>query len=327
MSEHSIPVHKLNPMKHFRILFLGLIVFCSCKSVTNAQTSEKMATQKDLIFSLNAYSFSDLMLAKDSRDKEQMYSLFNLLEWCKSKNIKGFDATGYFFPSYPEVPSDDYIKKLKDKAAELDITITGTGIRNNFASPDPKIRAEGVALAKKWIVVASKLGAPVLRCFAGDIPEGYENNWNAPAGWMIECYKELIPFAEKYNVKIGIQNHGDMLQTADQCLYVLNGVNSKWAGIIVDTGNFTTKNPYNDIERLVPYAVNWQVKEFVDGYGGTIKTDYLKLIKIIKDGGYKGFVPVETLKVKGDPYDPFQRVSDMLNQLNEALNQSYTNKK
>lgn len=163
------------------------------------------------------------------------------------------------------------------------------------------------------------MGAPVLRCFAGEIPEGYKDNWEEPAAWMVDCYRELLPLAEQYNVKIGIQNHGDMLQTAGPCLYILEELNSSWAGIIIDTGNFTTEDPYKDIERLVPYAVNWQVKEFIDGYGGETRTDYGKLIRIITEGGYKGFVPVETLKVRGKPYDPFRRVGQMLDQLNAQM--------
>lgn len=119
------------------------------------------------------------------------------------------------------MPSDEYIAKFKTRASELGIHISGTGIRNNFASPDTAVRAAGVALAKEWIVVASKLGAPVLRLFAGAFPKGYEDNWEIPAGWMIECYRELLPYAEQYGVKLGIQNHGDMLQTAEQCLYIL----------------------------------------------------------------------------------------------------------
>ena len=298
---------------------VSLCLLYSCNEKEESMlTEEPVNQQREIIFSLNAYSFSDLLSAKDSRDNEQVYSLFNLLDWCASQDIEGLDPTGYFFPTYPEVPSDEYLKKFKDRADELGITITGTGIRNNFASPDPKIREEGVELAKKWIVTASKLDAPVLRVFAGEIPEGYEDNWEEPAQWMIDSYKKLIPYAEKYGVKIGIQNHGGMLQTAEQCLYVLKKVDSEWAGIIVDTGNFTSEDPYKDIEALVPYAVNWQVKEFTDGYGGSTRTDYLKLVKIIKDEGYEGFVPIETLKVRGEFYDPFQRVKDMLTKLKNA---------
>ena len=68
---------------------------------------------------------------------------------------------------------------------------------------------------------------------------------------MIECYRECAIYGEKYGVKVGIQNHGDMLQTAEQCIYVLKGVDSKWVGLIVDTGNFKTSDPYKDIVEVV----------------------------------------------------------------------------
>ena len=261
-------------------------------SITNVH-AQKKEKQLPLVASLNAYSFSDVLSAKDARDKQQVYTLFNLLDWCAGKKVKALDPTAYFFPTYPEVPSDEYLKQFKDRAAALGIAISGTGIRNDFASPDPKVRAAGVELAKKWIVAASKIGAPVVRLFSGEIPKGYENRWKEVADWMIECYKECAAYGEQYGVKIGIQNHGDMLQTAEQCMYVIKGVNSKWAGLIVDTGNFKTADPYKDIAEVVPYAINWQVKESPLGIGGKEKTDYVKLVQIIKDGGYKGYISFE----------------------------------
>ncbi len=310
----------MNLSKKSLIGFILLILTSS----SNCSFGQK-ENHQDIIPALNAYSFSDLLSAKDYRDKQQVYTLFNLLDWCDSQGIKALDPTGYFFPTYPEAPSDEYLEKFKSRASELGIVISGTGIRNNFSSPDPKIRAEGVELAKKWIVVASKIGAPVLRVFAGAIPPGYENDWKTPAQWMIDCYKELIPTAEQYGVKIGIQNHGEMLKTAEECLYVLKAVNSKWAGIIVDTGNFKTEDPYKDIAAVVPYAINWQIKESPLGIGGKEKTDYVKLIQIIKDGGYKGYLPVETLLVRGVPYDPFALVPEMINELQQAIRVVYEN--
>ena len=285
--------------------------------------SQKKKKQLPLVATLNAYSFSDLMSAKDARDKQQVYTLFNLLDWCASKKIKALDPTAYFFPTYPEVPSDEYLTKFKNKAAELGVVITGTGIRNDFASPDSNVRRMGIELAKKWIVAASKMGAPVVRLFSGEIPKGYENRWKEVADWMIVCYKECAAYGEKYGVKIGIQNHGDMLQTAEQCLYILNSVNSQWAGLIVDTGNFKTADPYKDIAIVVPYAVNWQIKESAFGIGNSVPTDYNKLIRIIKDGGYKGYLPVETLLVRGKSYDPFALVPEMLNELDKAIIAAY----
>ncbi|CAN5816151.1 hypothetical protein BH11BAC3_BH11BAC3_16790 [soil metagenome] len=304
-------------IKRLTLFFAAIVLF----SMT--VTAQKNKKDYPLIPSLNAYSFSDLLVAKDARDKQQVYTLFNLLDWCAAQKIKGLDPTAYFFPTYPAVPTDEYLKKFKNRAAALGITLTGTGIRNDFANPDPKVRAAGVQLAKDWIVAASKMGIPVVRLFSGEIPKGYENKWKEVADWMIESYKECAAFGEKYGVKIGIQNHGDMLQTAKQCLYVLNGVNSKWAGLIVDTGNFRTEDPYKDIAAVVPYAINWQVKESPLGIGGKEKTDYVKLMRIIKDGGYKGYIPVETLLVRGVPYDPFALVPQMLSEMNSAVKEVY----
>jgi sugar phosphate isomerase/epimerase len=288
-----------------------------------AQGTTYKNTQEKLILSVNAYSFSDLLSARDKSNNEQIYALFNLLDWCASKNIKAIDITGYFFPTYPKVPSDEYIEKLRDRAIQLGIAISGTGIRNNFASPDPSERAAGIALAKEWIVVASKLHAPVIRLFAGEIPAGYEQKWDEVAGWMIECFKECAEYGKQYGVKIGIQNHGDMLQTAGQCLKVLKAIDSDWAGLIIDTGSFKTSDPYKDIDLTTPYAINWQVKESPFGIGNKERTDFARLIKIIKTQGYEGYLPVETLLVKGRTYDPFVLVAEMLDELKAAIDKEY----
>jgi len=292
---------------------LSIILVFSC-----TPRHEENSCTDQIILSVNAYSFADLLSARDTKNNEQVYSLFNLLDWCASKNIKAIDPTGYFFPTYPEVPSDEYIAQLKARASELGIAFSGTGIRNNFASPDSTVRAEGVELAKKWIVVASKLGAPVIRLFAGEIPAGYEDKWDEVAGWMVKCYKECAIYGEQYNVKIGIQNHGDMIQTADQCLKVLKAVDSKWVGLIVDTGSFKTADPYADIEAVTPYAINWQIKDSPFSPDNEVRTDYNRLIEILYRKGYHGYLPVETLAVKGWHYDPFALVSGMLSKLDSA---------
>ena len=92
--------------------------------------------------------------------------------------------------------------------------------------------------------------------------------------------------------------------------------------MILDTGNFKTADPYKDIAEMVPYAINWQVKESVFEIGSTIKTDYKKLMKIIIDGGYKGYLPVETLLVRGQIYDPFNKVPDMLKEIEKAMKEA-----
>jgi sugar phosphate isomerase/epimerase len=313
----------------FSLIFLFIVAFHfmegnAQEAKTNSPGNKK--PESHIKLALNAYSFNDVLLAKATPDKPA-FTLFDLLDWCAAQNIEGVDVTGYYFPTYPEVPSDEYIYELKRKAFRLGIEITGTGIRNNFASPDPAVRKADVERAKQWIIVAEKLGAPVIRLFAGEIPKGYENKWDEAAAWMIECFKECAAFGEKHGVIIGIQNHGDMIQTADQCIKVVKAVNSKWAGIILDTGNFKVADPYADIETTIPYAVNWQMKESVLGNKSEVRTDFLRIMKSIKKSGYRGYLPIETLKLAGreKPYDPFVLVPQMMKELIAAKNAVFNN--
>ena len=309
--------YKLPKSIIFGLFFSGTIF-----SIAFGQETKKMP-DTHIKLALNAYSFNDLLIGKGQPDNKPTLTLPELLDWCAVQNIEAIDVTGYYFPGYPGVPSDEYIYELKRKAFKLGIDISGTGIKNNFASPDPAVRKADVERAKQWIIVAEKLGAPVLRLFAGEIPKGYENKWDEVAGWMIECYKECAVFGAQHGVIIGIQNHGDMLQTADQCIKVVKAVNSKWSGIILDTGNFKVKDPYTDIEAVIPYTTNWQVKESVFELGNPIKTDIPRLIKIIKKSGYRGYIPIETLAVKGVPYDPYKLVPALLKDLKTEMDKQF----
>lgn len=310
-----------NPVDRQKSVFLlgfALIILWNLSAIDSfAQKSKSEKPQTHIKLALNAFSFNDLLLAKATPEKPA-FTLPDLLDWCALQNIEAIDVTGYYFPGYPDVPSDEYIYALKKKAFQLGIEISGTGIRNNFASPDPAVRKADVELAKKWIIVASKLGAPVIRLFAGAIPVGYENKWDEVAGWMVECFKECAAYGEQHGVMIGIQNHGDMLQTAEQCFKVYKAVNSKWAGIILDTGNFKVKDPYTDIETIIPYTANWQVKTSVFGNASTVRMDVNRLMNIIKKSGYRGYLPVETLKMKDTPYDPFMLVPAFMKELKAA---------
>jgi sugar phosphate isomerase/epimerase len=306
-------------MKTTIVLSLATLLLVCSSMVLVAQTDQSEKPAANIKLALNAFSFNDMLTGKGQPNNKPSLTLLELLDWCATENIPAIDVTGYYFPGYPEVPTDEYIYELKRKAFKLGIEISGTGIRNNFASPDAAARAADVERAKKWIIVAEKLGAPVLRLFAGEIPKGYEDKWDEVAGWMIACYKECAAFGAQHGVIIGIQNHGDMLKTAEQCIKVVKAVNSPWAGIILDTGNFKVEDPYEDIAAVIPYTVNWQVKESVFGLGSPVNTDLRRLMKIIKTSGYRGYIPVETLALKGKPYDPYALVSAFLKDIKTAM--------
>jgi hypothetical protein len=67
---------------------------------------------------LNAYSFNRPLMAGKM-------TLSDVIDYCAKHNIDGLDATGYYFPGYPNVPSDKYIRDLKRKAFVNGVTISG----------------------------------------------------------------------------------------------------------------------------------------------------------------------------------------------------------
>lgn len=90
-------------------------------------------------------------------------------------------------------------------------------------------------------------------------------------------------------------------------------------GALVDTGKYATADPYADIAMLVPHAVNWQIKETLGSSLKSPPTDFTKLVRIIRDGGYRGFLPIETLSMGRKDYDPATEVVKVLTALREAI--------
>ena len=286
-------------------------------AAATAKPALRRAAGARIKLSLNAWSYY-IPLNRYIDGETGGMSLFDLLEECARLDFDAVDPTGYFFPGYPDVPQTEFVNNFKRRAFELGLDISGTGIRNDFATADRARRDADVALAKRWIEAAAEIGAPVLRVFAGPQPEG--RSWEETAVWMSEALAECAEHGSQHGVIVGVQNHGDMLKSADEVLRIIEMVGSDWMGAIVDTGYFLTPDPYDDIERVIPHAVNWQVKELLNDRNGP-EIDLEKLVGIIRASDYRGYVPIETLPVPGkeDEYDAYARVPELLNQLRDAL--------
>lgn len=275
--------------------------------------------------SLNAFSFSRLLNAKLKHGKDGI-DLFDLVDFCAKYNIDGMDPTGYFFPGFPDVPPDTYIFDLKRKAFEAGVGISGTGARNNFTTSDKEKRAADVKIIKDWVVVASKLGAPVLRVFADtqmrdmswhDVAKGFTRE--QVRDWIADDLRECTEHGKEHGVIIGVQNHGDFLRTSDDLIELVGLVDSPWCGAIVDTGYFRSADPYVDMKKAAPYAVNWQVKQSAFGAASEVKLDLDRFLHIVRSSGYSGYLPIETLSTPDKPYDPYQIVPPFVQELKAAI--------
>jgi sugar phosphate isomerase/epimerase len=282
------------PRRAFLSSLIGLPVFASAiaKAETQKATKHSLGSKQRLKTSLNAFSFNDLLL------KGNM-SLDQLIEFCANTGFEGVDITGYYFKGYPHVPSDEFLFDVKRKAFDAGLEISGTGVRNDFTIADNAKRTLEVDLVKRWIEVAAKIGAPVVRIFAGTQKnEGVAKE--KITAWMIKDIETCVAFGKQHGIVIGLQNHNDFIQTADEINAVVEAVNSPWMGIILDTGSYRVHDPYDEIAKSVKHAVNWQIKEKIFVNGSEVDTDLQKVMSIIKASDYNGYLPIETLGA-GDP--------------------------
>jgi hypothetical protein len=80
-----------------------------------------------------------------------------------------------------------------------------------------------------------------------------------------------------------------------------------------------TKDPYEDMAAVTPFSVNWQVKESPFGKESEVRTDLKRLLRIIRSGGYRGYLPIETLSTPGREYIPRELVPKFLKELQDAI--------
>jgi sugar phosphate isomerase/epimerase len=258
--------------------------------------------------SCNVYSFNE-PLTKGTMTLEEA------LDFCAELGFDAVDPTGYYFPGYPEAPPDRYVYDIKKRAFRLGLGISGTGVRNDFTSPDVAKRNADVALVKRWIDVAVKLGAPAVRVFAGPAVPAERSEAEATA-WVVDHLKDCVAYAGDRGIFVVLQNHDDLLKTAAQTLAVRERVGSEWFGLLVDIGSLrAADDPYAEIARLAPFAYTWQIKEQVYRRGIAEDTDASKIVEILRDSAYRGYIPIETLGAG----DPRPKVRALLDRLRRAL--------
>ncbi len=272
-----------------------------------AQPTAAVPRRARLKLSCNLYSFNAPLTSGEM-------SLEQVVDFCAELGFDAVDPTGYYFKGYPAPAAHEEIYRVKHRAFRAGLDISGTGVRNDFTLADAAARDGEVAHVTRWIDVAAKLGAPVLRVFAGrGVPAGHTEAETRE--WVVSCLSTVTERAASRGVMIVLQNHDDFVKTADQTLEIRRRVPSEWFGLNVDIGSLRRGDPYDEIAKLAPHAYTWQLKELV--YRGTReeKTDVVRVVRIIRDAGYRGYVPIETL----GPGDPREKVRRFLDEVRTAL--------
>jgi len=250
--------------------------------------------QAHLKLGLAAYSLRDYFKdASHARENlppaSRRIDLFQFLDFCADLGCLGAELTSYYFPSTFD---QDFLLQLKRHAFMRGIAISGTAVGNQFTDHPGPARQAQIAHVKKWIDHAAVMGAPHIRVFAGNAPN--QGTWKEAVVRCIEGLKACCDYAAQKGVFLGIENHGGIVAEADPLIEIVESIDSPWLGINLDTGNFHTDDPYGDLEKCAPYAVNVQLKVEIAPRGQSKSpSDLPRLVNILRKANYQGFVVLE----------------------------------
>ena len=248
--------------------------------------------------SLAAYSFSRVLPRSWTPDQlaDATFTLEKFIDFCAEQNLDGCELTAYYFPK--EI-TNDYLMSLKERTFRLGLDISGTAIGNDFCLPEGDARQKNLQMCRDWIDHSATLGAPAIRIFAGNVPKG--DTEEAALERCIDGINQSLEYAATKGVCLALENHGGITSTPEQLLKIIAGVKpSPWFGVNFDGGNFQTDDPYRDLAIIAPYAINAQVKVEVAPNKKHEPADLARVVKILKDANYRGFLVLE-YEAKDEP--------------------------
>ncbi|NQV25038.1 MAG: TIM barrel protein [Rhodopirellula sp.] len=260
--------------------------------------------------SLAAYSFNRKLPRPGKEQKSEM-TLEGFVDYCAKLNLDGTELTSYYFPA--DV-SNDYLLNLKEQTFRLGLDISGTAIGNDFCLPEGEKRQAQLQLCRNWIDHAAVMGAPVIRIFAGKVPKG--GTEEEALDLCVAGINESLDYAAEKGVLLALENHGGITATPQQLLSIVERVkDSKWFGVNYDSGNFRTKDPYGDLEKIAPYAVNAQIKVAIMPEGQEKQpADIKRMVEILRAASYRGYVVLEYEEDK-----PFEEIPMYIEKLRELI--------
>ena len=209
----------------------------------------------------------------------------------------GLNAVEYVSTFYRGKAEDDgYLAKLKDMAdshgvTSLLIMVDGEG---QLGNPDPVARKQAVKNHYKWIHAAKVLGCHAIRVNAASQGTRTEQMHRAADG-----LRQLAEYGATQKISVIVENHGGLSSDGSWLAAVMREVNNPNCGTLPDFGNFQMSegvwyDRYKGVKELMPYAkaVSAKSRAF-DADGQETTTDYARMMKIVRNAGYNGYVGIE----------------------------------
>lgn len=294
------------------ILTILISGFYSCKENPKKEAEDQTTEMAEVETDKPTYKLSLAQWSIHRMIRNEGMDPYKFAEKAHDWGFEGLEYVSQLY--YAELEKDNFsesaMKAFVEKSkAESDkyglenilIMIDGQG---DLSAVDQTVRKEAVENHHKWVDAAAALGCHSIRVNL--------NGTQDPALWVpasVDGLTQLASYAKDKNINIIVENHGGPSSNAELLVEVMEKVGMDNCGTLPDFGNFCIKreagdyyqskciqeyDKYKGVEELMPYAKGVSAKSHnFNEEGKETDIDFARMIKIIEDSGYSGFIDVE----------------------------------
>jgi len=242
-----------------------------------------------------------------------------------AKKEFGIDAVEYVNQFFMDKAEDkNYLSDMKQRCDDLGVKslLIMCDNEGRIGDSDKALRRQTVENHFKWINAAQYLGCHSIRVNAQS-QGSYEEQQNLVADGLLQ----LCEYAEDYSINVLVENHGGLSSNGAWLAGVMQKVDHIRVGTLPDFGNFQLVadewyDRYKGVAELMPFAkaVSAKTGEF-DGNGNDIRTDYVRMMRIVIDAGYRGYVGIESGSPTCSEREAIQNTKTLLERTRDIIQQ------
>ncbi|MBG80930.1 MAG: xylose isomerase [Phycisphaerae bacterium] len=298
-------------MKAAALTIASSSVIGSCRS-SQQTNSEKNTVDQDS----NAYPIS---LAQWSLHRTIRSGELDPLDFAKvtreTYDLGGVEYVNSFFKD--KASDEAYLAELRTRAADhgvqsLLIMVDGEGA---MGAADESELNRTIENHRRWLEAAKSLGCHCIRVNAQS-----EGSPDEQRDRCVKGFHLLMPHAEELDLDVTIENHGGLSSNGAWLASMVAAVDHPRLGTLPDFGNFildwNTREEYDryqGVTDLIPYAKALSAKsnDFNEA-GEEIHTEYARMMKIVREGDYEGWIGIEYEGGELSEHDGIMRTRELL---------------
>ena len=284
------------------IALAGIPLLGACSS-GNRNTEGDKESESDSAAAKAPESILKISLAQWSLHRALQAGEMDNLDFAGvAKNTYGIDGIEYVNRFFKDK------KKNSKYLDEMNLRANDAGVKQllimvddegGLAELDDKTRMKSIQNHYNWVASAKHLGCHSIRVNAYGV--GSREDMHLAA---VDGLSRLAEFAKDFKINVIVENHGGLSSDGSWLSGVMKEINMDNCGTLPDFGNFCVRNEdgkcveeydrYKGVTELMPFAkaVSAKSNNF-DSNGKETNTDFSKMIGIVKDAGYSGYVGIE----------------------------------